>query len=554
MLKGGDIYADLGITSVKVPTAEVYCRTRGLGIYQSTIRGGRKMKRNAILSLIILVIFSLFLVPCWAEEKKEGSTETPFFHDFIVHGFLRYEPSFHIGGRNFNNEPLQTENNTLNLSRSWLQIEPEGKLGENIRFYGKFRFINESAENLDDNLHRFDAFPIPFSGNGWMLQVGKKRTTAEVWELFTDVDIKALDLAFRIGKQTVAWGEPIAIRVFDVVNSLDLRWHAFFEPAMDEFENIRIPMWGLKVVKKIPTGFIACEDTFFEAFISPTFFPQILPALGSPYNLLPSFIKVDENMPDNRWVFAGRFNTTFRGLGPGCIGLSFMYVNKPVDAAVLKFKGLEPDPVLGIPVIPGVPTLFRIVNSGEHPRVNIVGASANYYIDPLKLMIRGEMTYTLDQPYQKAPSAADIEKRGTYNAVLILERNFKWSEKLDSLMVGLQFFETYIQGNKETILINNAMIPRKNTQSASIYLSQPFKQFGNTRLPLGGLLTTDFLFLYDFDKAFWMQPGIRYDVGSHWRFNVFANIFKGRDNGELAGRIGALHSANEIFMRLTYGF
>ena len=350
-----------------------------------------------------MFLFSGFSIQCWAEEEKPKPPEPGFFHDFRVHGFLRYEPSIHIAGRNWNNDPLQKDNNRLNLSRTWLQIEPEGKLGDFLRFYSKLRFISETAPNIDRNLYHFDALPLPFTGNGGMLQAGREHGAAEIWELFADVDIEALGLWFRAGKQVVAWGEPIAIRVFDVVNSLDLRWHGFFEPAMDEFDNIRIPMWGLRAIKKIPTRFIGFEETSFEAFVSPTFYPQLMPALGSPYNLIPSFVEVHEKMPDNPWVFAFRLNTLFKG-----IGLSFMYANKPADAAVDTFAGLKPDPKLGIPLLAGFGdfTPYVLVNNGEHPRINIFGASANYMVNPLKLTIRGEITYTPDQPYQKAPSAA----------------------------------------------------------------------------------------------------------------------------------------------------
>lgn len=211
---------------------------------------------------------------------------------------------------------------------------------------------------------------------------------------------------------------------------------------------------------------------------------------------------------------------------------------------------------MGIPLLAayGDFTPYRIVSHGEHPRVNIFGASANYLINPLKLTIRGEMTFTPNLPYQKAPQGADIEDRGTYNAVLILERNFKWSSRLESLGVIFQFNEVYFQGNKETILINNVTPPKNNKENLALYLSQPIKQIGGERLPLGGILTMDFLFIYDLAQAYWVQPGIRYDVGNHWRFNLFANIFKGHDEGNLPGRYGSLRSANEIFMRLTYGF
>ena len=104
---------------------------------------------------------------------------------------------------------------------------------------------------------------------------------------------------------------------------------------------------------------------------------------------------------------------------------------------------------------------------------------------------------------------------------------------MESLTASIQFNEVYFQGKKETILINNVELPKKNKEQVGLYLSQPINKIGSKRLPLGGILTADLLAIYDFDNAWWIQPGIRYDVGNHWRFNLFANIFDGNDKGDL---------------------
>jgi hypothetical protein len=228
-------------------------------------------------------------------------------------------------------------------------------------------------------------------------------------------------------------------------------------------------------------------------------------------------------------------------------------VNKPIDDAVPVFYGFVPDPKLGIPVFaPFNFTKFRIVNNGEHPRVHIMGAEVNYYFDFLKTLGRIGASYTPNFPYSKAPHGDAIEDRGTFKAVLGLDTNLKLSPRLESMMVGFQFVENYIQGDKEKILVKGAVQPKQNNETVSLLLSQAFKEVFGRRL--NNPFTLDFLILYDFDQAFWMQPGIRWDVGDHWRFNLYSNILKGHDDGNLPGKFGSLRSANEIFFRVTYGF
>ncbi len=61
-------------------------------------------------------------------------------------------------------------------------------------------------------------------------------------ELYADVNFG--DLVFRVGRQTVGWGETDGIRIMDFVNPLDLsREFVLRDPA---FEETRIPLWMLK--------------------------------------------------------------------------------------------------------------------------------------------------------------------------------------------------------------------------------------------------------------------------------------------------------------------
>jgi hypothetical protein len=83
-------------------------------------------------------------------------------------------------------------------------------------------------------------------------------------EGYVDFKLKDAPLSFRIGRQQVIWGESDQFRVMDIINPLDLTWHA----EMESWDDIRIPLWLGKGLWNI--GWLGpLSNTYLEVVYNP---------------------------------------------------------------------------------------------------------------------------------------------------------------------------------------------------------------------------------------------------------------------------------------------
>jgi hypothetical protein len=462
-------------------------------------------------------------------------------HRLDVTGFLRLESGLSVDGRNPNNRNIDDTGHTVNLFRTFGQLELIYDPSRALRLFGKFRLMTEHASDLDGRLRNCDGGPPTFRGDGWSLRVSSDHACAEAWELYTDVSLGPAWA--RIGKQQVVWGETLGRRVLDVVNPLDLNWHLFLEPFTEEFDNIRIPQWMLRVSSPLPNPWSDETDVEFIANPGDSVSTQ-LPALGSPYNVTPSFVAVNDEPARGHWAVGGRVTENIAG-----VSLSVVALSKPVDDAVLLSSGAVVDPQLGLPtpVASGETLPLRFLSDGVHPRVFLTGGSANYFYQKLGAVFRLEATFSPDQPYQKAPSSGEpaptqVEERATGRYALAVDRPTVLYPGVDATTIlSFTFFQTIVAGAQD-IRWNGARVD-STAEQLTFAVSQPL---------LRKLLFLELLANWDPDGGYWIQPGARSVVGDHWRFDVFANLLGGGE--KRPGRLGGLGFADEVVLRSTYGF
>lgn len=527
--------------TAKLPAVNDCLRaTRMYAVFKEAVM--REVRRISIAGFGLSLLLSAALV--WGQEMYPG------LPGLRLNGFVRFQPSFSTDAANPNNHGINNSGRTLNMFRTWGELETTYDPTSELRLYGRFRLIGDNADNVDSHLRNFDNFPNDFSGNGWMLRGDNNHVSFEAWELFTD--IKVGDLWLRLGKQQIVWGDTPALRLLDVVNPLDLSWHLFVEPSSEEFDNIRIPLWFFRGTYALHNPWI--DDFNIELIANPgDVVPTLLPKQGSPYNIVPTFVTVNDRVPRGKAIYGGRLKGKI-----GEFSLTLAAVSKPNDDAIP--LGVPPfavvDPKFGLPtcVVPGPPPVcffslpFRFINQGVHPRINIVGGSFNYYNSALGAVFTGEATYTPDQAYQRTPPPffpviTKIDRRDTWKIAVGVNRPTTIIPGQDPTQtLGLTFFETVIEGDNSKIQILNNKVS-KSTETLAFLLSQPFyrKQ-----------IYFNFLMVHDFDDATWVQPLIRLIQGDHWRYDVAGNFFTGAE--KRPGRFGFLKFANEVFMRATYGF
>jgi hypothetical protein len=497
-------------------------------------------KMRLAISVSIFLYIMVVSLTAWAIETKLGPVE------LSITGFYQVTLESKLGSyQNPNNQPLVDGYPRFLLGRQMLDVNVRAKFSDQFSLTFEPRFIHDFTHNIDGKKQNYDAFPSEFSGNGNLLEARSNCVAAQLWQAY--LDYKNGPLWIRVGKQQIAWGEAIALRILDTVNPLDLREFFFFDRGGEEFDRIRIPQWFIRGDYTIPNKLVS--DLTLELIFNPGLLDTtMLPSLGAPYNVVPQILKVYDHVPQGNPVGGGRLTG---GLGP--VQFSLNYLSKPTDSFVGLPRGLVPDPD-GLPLLAGFgdPTLYRVKLLGVHPRTNIFGGSMNYMWDWPGIMLRLETTFTPDFPYAKGPDGNDatvVTRRPVLKTMVSAEKSFYVIPSTflgaDSLSVGYQFFETYTGGHLRNAWDSGSALDHWVTVM-TWYVTQPI---------LRKRITAEFLAVYDTDGGRWLQPGIHWEMGNHLRFDLFANLFGGKDaSARRANRFGSFYWADGVFARFTYGF
>ena len=425
------------------------------------------------------------------------------------------------------------------LMRQFLDLNIYGKFSENWSVTLEPRFFHDMTKSVDNHFRQYESLPSDFPGNGWMLRGGGNDFKAEMWQAYTDY--RSGNLWLRLGKQQMAWGEGIAVRILDIVNPLDLSQIIQFDRAFEEFDRIRIPQWFLRADYTIPNATI--PDLTAELILNPgAVVPTILPKQGAPYNVVPSFLRIRDNVNQGEPTVGGRLTGTI-----GDVQFSLNYVTKPNDDGVGVFRTVLPSPIFPsnclFPFFPPAGPCLEL--EARHPRVHIVGGSMNYKWDWAGAMLRAETTVTPNAPFLRniGGTPTRIIERPVWKSVLAVDRPTYLIPGLDSTTIGFQFVETFTGGHLNNFSDSNGAKVDQAAHLFTIFLQQPLFM---KRVSL------EFLGLFDTDDGHWLQSGVHWEIGNNIRLDLFYNKFGGAE--KRPGRLGSLFWADGALLRFTYGF
>lgn len=153
---------------------------------------------------------------------------------------------------------------------------------------GSVRDINGGIVGGEPKLYRRNPYLL-----GNVVDGGRTPNPLE-WsgsEYFVDLPTLVLTyssgpLNVRVGNQSIAWGQALFFRTFDVPQGLDFRRHLFVDRALEEFADERISSLAVRVGYQF-------EDSQLDAFIS-KFQPNVLPNPNTPYNVVPTQFTVHD--------------------------------------------------------------------------------------------------------------------------------------------------------------------------------------------------------------------------------------------------------------------
>jgi Protein of unknown function (DUF1302) len=469
----------------------------------------------------------LFGARVWA-QIQEGPLE--------ITGEYQYVIDSNDGHLNPNNVGLMARqgNPQFNLMEQFAQLRINGTINDHWGFFIEPQLWNDLTKTVDDHWIQYESEPAAYRGDGYLMRTGGNDFKAELWQGY--VDYRSGNLWLRAGKQSVAWGEDIALRILDQVDALDLSSIFFFGRGFEEFNQQRIPELGLRADYTIPNRLI--PDLAIDTFVSPgTWTPTILPRQGAPYNVVPSILLYGEETRQGRPIGGARLSGTV-----GNVELSLNALTRPSLGGVGVVKGLVADPNGGEPLLAAFHnfTLFRLFTRGEHPRFWLFGGSANYPWDWASAVLRFETALIPDSPFTY-PTAAKIVDRPVWSTMFAFDRPTYLVPGMASLFVSFQFEQIYTTGDLHDLQSNGANVDSA-VQLVTLFFQQPIYRNSIDLEALG---------VFDTADGHWLQPGAHWQLGNNYALDVYYNTFGGSKSSRFPA---SFWWADGAWARLTLEF
>jgi hypothetical protein len=297
----------------------------------------------------------------WGQPYRVGPFEITGFYQFMVE-----TPTEHanpnnfacLGGPCYPGLQRKSGKPDLLLMRQLIDINIFGKFSDNWSVTLEPRFFHDLTKSADRHFRQYESLPAPFPGNGWMLRGGGNDFKAEMWQAYTDY--RRGNLWVRLGKQQIAWGEALGLRVLDVVNPLELSQNLGLDRIAEEFYRIRIPQWFLRADYTIPNATV--PDLTAEVLLNPGLVvPTLIPPRGSPFNVVPGLLKVKNKVNQGEPTVGGRLTGSSDQLQFSVNFLLSPTMMEPRYSSLFRLSGLLPNVFLP----PSAPALDRSI----HPAI-----------------------------------------------------------------------------------------------------------------------------------------------------------------------------------------
>ncbi len=145
--------------------------------------------------------------------------------------------------------PVSSSKNSLAVERNWMQLDINEKLDSNNQFFLRWWGVYEP--------------PYDYERHAGFGDLYNQYTVRDAWWKH-----KTGRLTLFLGRQIVTWGESLAFRVGDVVNSQDFEWNFGFA----NLEQSRLPMYMVHPIVQLPR-FGPFGSNFFEGLLIPSWQP-----------------------------------------------------------------------------------------------------------------------------------------------------------------------------------------------------------------------------------------------------------------------------------------
>ena len=382
-------------------------------------------------------------------------------------------------------------------------------------------------------------------------------------ELYLDAAISLKnghELGFRIGRQQVVWGRTDLFRVLDVINPVDFSRNNIY----DELEDIRIPMGIVNAEYRLGAAGAFDDLNFQVVWKFEDFRPHNLGQGGQPFAILGAgnFFRAMNNCWDNGctvWNFpatgvAVDFPANSIGIRQANVpdfgddqdlGFRIEGVLKGVGFSInaLEYTSQLPSLRGGIPAnnpfdppLPPQPWDYNIAFDIDFPRITLIGASADFYIEAMKTAFRVEVAHTSGEEFPNTLEERLFSESDVVRWVIGMDRPtfIPFLNKTRAFLLSLQVFGQHLLDHQSSSSVNAQGMPTVGEVGMVDWEDNYITTFLFQGNYLNDRLTPQILTAYDFEAGSGaVAPSIDWKINNSWRLTAVVN-FKYGDGAQVA--------------------
>jgi hypothetical protein len=285
---------------------------------------------------------------------------------------------------------VEIDHDLENLTKSLDVLYPFRALGIDAKYHIVGRF-------LYDGIYDYGPEVLRKTRDADRENVDKFKQSYDLWECYAD--LSRGPVFFRIGRQSLAWGETDIFRLLDGINPLDNTFGGPFEDLDDR----RIPLWMLR--SSLNLGLVGpISSLTLEGFIVPgKIDARVAPAAwlpdGGAYEPpvprmeYPSYRLIT---PSRNWA-ESRWGVRLQGLLGSDLNFAVAHYQSFLDAP---FPRVQIDEEYLTQVGDSAILLDNRAMQvwWEYPEVRVTGASMNYFESMTNIVFRGEVSCSWNEP------------------------------------------------------------------------------------------------------------------------------------------------------------
>ncbi|HLF29793.1 MAG TPA: DUF1302 family protein [Xanthomonadales bacterium] len=371
-------------------------------------------------------------------------------------------------------------------------------------------------------------------------------------ELYLDAALPAGggEFGFRIGRQQIVWGRTDLFRVLDVINPVDFARQNIY----DELEDARIPM-GIFNLEYRAGAKGPFEDLNFQGIWKfEDFRPNNLGQGGEPYAILGAgnFFRAMKNCWDNGctvWNFPASglavefpkhslgirqanvpefsdeqdYGFRMEGVVHG-VGFSLNYLRYTSQMPSLR-GGIDADN----PFTPQTESQFfpyALAFDIDFPRLTLVGASADFYVEALKSAFRVEVAHTSGEEFPNTLEERLFSESDVLRWVIGIDRPtfIPFLNKTRAFLLSLQVFGQHLLDH-ELQNVNAQGVPTLGPVGMVDWKNNYLMTFLFQGNYLNDRLTPQILTAYDFEAGSGtVSPSIDWKIDNNWQLTAAINF------------------------------